>query len=364
MTINLRPGTAARGFTLLEMIVVLAISLTMMILIVPVFQVTTKTVENVERKLAIYEAARNILDIVEAELRFAVVNERGEGFSIKSHDYTDLDKFTDPTNIAPPTARYARTSRRESDSVQYTKLQAGGFRFANNLLMLGSQAFPLAYPESFLNTPELWKCNLHSTLSYGDINRTGADQTQPTRADQLADVGKITIAMVASVHYSEYLSSGDNVNYLDAPYNDLSPGNEIKTAGSTREDAGAEFVLTGSDDLQQTRYRNFSGIRAMDLDIAFWNGATRQFVDVPDKSAIYFSPPPKAIRLSITVCDVRKRGAITLQRVVDLSVGHNHCSDAEVDLNNATDIRLNLHPAPYNKRIKLGPGTQNEATKL
>ena len=52
-----------RGFTLLEMMTVLAISLGLMLIIVPVFTVSTRVVERVERKLAVYESARGILDM-------------------------------------------------------------------------------------------------------------------------------------------------------------------------------------------------------------------------------------------------------------------------------------------------------------
>ena len=43
-----------RGFTLLEMMVVVTISLLLMVLVVPIFQICTRTVRTVERKLALY----------------------------------------------------------------------------------------------------------------------------------------------------------------------------------------------------------------------------------------------------------------------------------------------------------------------
>ncbi|HYF51762.1 MAG TPA: prepilin-type N-terminal cleavage/methylation domain-containing protein, partial [Planctomycetota bacterium] len=109
--------TQPRGFTLLEMMIVLSITLLMMVLIVPIFQVSTRTVQRVEQKLKTYEAARMILDLLEGEIMQAVTaNERGEIFSIKNFDFKDNDKFTPDFD---PAKRYSLSSRRESDMALY-----------------------------------------------------------------------------------------------------------------------------------------------------------------------------------------------------------------------------------------------------
>jgi prepilin-type N-terminal cleavage/methylation domain-containing protein len=83
-----------RGFTLLEMMTVLAIALILMMMMVEVFKVSTHTVQIVERKLAVYEAARGLLDEVEDNVRRTGYNERGELFAIKSMSFTDNDPVT------------------------------------------------------------------------------------------------------------------------------------------------------------------------------------------------------------------------------------------------------------------------------
>src|SRR5476649_1096975 len=92
----LRNSLTARAFTLVEMMVVLTVSLLLMTMIVPIFRLSTKTVQVVERKLAVYESARNVLDLVESELQLAISNEKGEHFSIKHVSWIDTDTFTPP----------------------------------------------------------------------------------------------------------------------------------------------------------------------------------------------------------------------------------------------------------------------------
>src|SRR4051812_30704745 len=105
------------------MMVVATIGLSMTVCIALIFKVSTKTVQNVERKLAVYEAARNILDIVHQQMLTALSNERGEQFSIKSAYYIDNDPFT-PEN-ADSTARYGTTSRREADALNFRVINSG-----------------------------------------------------------------------------------------------------------------------------------------------------------------------------------------------------------------------------------------------
>lgn len=115
------------GFTIIEMMVVLAICVSLMLLIVPIFRVSTGTVRNVEEKLAAYEAARNILDVMEQEIKQSMMNERGEHFSIKSVPYKDTDPFTpDQTGSAATmdTTKYTY-SRREACTLNLMRPQPG-----------------------------------------------------------------------------------------------------------------------------------------------------------------------------------------------------------------------------------------------
>ncbi len=381
-----------RGFTMLEMMVVVTISLSLMVLLVPVFQITTRTVQTVERKLAVYEAARNILDILESELFLTTFNERGEHLSIKNYTYTDTDSFTDSTNTAPVTARFGRSSRREADSIHYVKLQAGGFRFAKNLLFNGSMAFPLAYPEGNYTTPEAWNCTLHSTLIYPELDRgDGANSSLcPDRPTQLANVNQVAVAMVSTSLTGEHYGGsygptftiaptwmppnaggGSCADHADAVYNALAPGNEVRRApGWTAEDVAQETLGMTGFDMQWSRLRTFGGVRLMDLEIAYWDADARQFVGsepdgagavpFPDKKAVYFSPPPRALKITITVCDPLKRTSITLSRVVQIPAGMGRCGVGQIDLGANSNIRLDGDPTPYNKTIDIGPGKLND----
>ena len=357
----------ASAFTLVELMVVLTISLLLMILIVPIFNVTTNTVRIVERKLALHEAARNIFDIMETEIRVASVNERGEHFSIKSYHYTDADPAL-PKRTTAITEKYGLSKRREADAIHYLKLQGGGFRYAQNLLAPGSQAFALAYPEIYYQTPEAWRCRLSSSLIYPDVNLdTGGWYDVFTRNPQLADLLKINLSMCANSTMNEHEFVGDTMWQWDPQWDMFAPGNEVKRSSSSPEDStvsvgkpGGETVGMGGEDLRYIRMRTFGGICVMDVDIAYWDASAKKFLDVPDKSAIYFSPPPRAIRLTITVTELKKRGTLTMCRVVQIPVGNGACaagSDLNLDQINlaVTDnTRLDLDPTPYNRRKMIG----------
>src|SRR6185295_897293 len=103
----------------------------------------TRTVKAVELKLSLYESARNILDGMEIEIRQAVLNERGEHFSIKTWVEEDSDPFTrdeDGNSATPDTKRYYY-SRREGDVIDYLKPPSAAYRFAMNLMRPGSMAY-------------------------------------------------------------------------------------------------------------------------------------------------------------------------------------------------------------------------------
>lgn len=340
-----------RGFTLLEMMVVVTISLLLMMLVVPIFQVCTRTVRTVERKLALYEAARNILDLLEFEVRLVAQNERGEHFSIKSIYFDDTDPnpaVSPPGNTKPGVAdvdkRAYRQSRREADVVSFARHQGGAFRYATNLVKVGSMAFPLAYPEELNRTPEAWKASLRSTLAYPRGYVVGSDDSVgyiPSRGDSLANTRLIEVEEVAHPINPMYNSQGNSFDFVDHCYDTFAAGNEVKLSGATSvppmpairpgttcEDAArvTEGFAYSSDDAFSTVRRSIGGINLMDLDISYWDSATGsatrfQFQDPPDNCAVYFWPTPKAVRITITVCDAEKRGSLTLCRLVYLPVG-------------------------------------------
>jgi len=303
----MRNRTLKRGFTLIELMITIALALSMVALIVPIFQISTKTVTAVERRLTIYAATRNILDILDAELRLATINERGEHFSIKKFAYMDADPFTPAGN------NKFFESRREADAVNYMNMNPGAYRWqANSTTRLpGSYAFPLAYGEIDSFNPEGWQVSMRSTLAYQQCQEYET-WTLPSRATQLADVGEIASS---SIFYSTNAlwtntNNTPRINmHLDRYPNQNAPGNEIRVGRPFNTNVG------------QQNMRRIEGIRLMDFDIAYWDDTAQQFLNVPDSRVVYFAPPPKAMRVTVTVCDYQKQGQVTLSRVVWLPVG-------------------------------------------
>ncbi|MCW8131912.1 MAG: prepilin-type N-terminal cleavage/methylation domain-containing protein [Planctomycetota bacterium] len=322
----------ARGFTLMEMMIVVSISLAMMVLIVPIFRTSTNAVKQVERKLALYEAARNILDILESEIKLASVNERGGHFSITSVAWEDDDAST-PAGVTAPgpldTGRLGyRQSRREADQLGYVKLDPGGFSVAYKSKLLpfpGSKAFPLAYPTRTNDYPEAWRGALRTSLLYqtirewysSDFEFSEATGERWNRSEQLADVSTIEASFVyyAMTHEWKYWNNGSwntTRHYTEVP-DMLGPGMEIHNAPYYSGDQGGQWM------------RRIQGIKVVDLDFAYWdetqNSGNGKFMNPTDTSAIYFWPAPKALRVTITAMDREKRGMITLCRVVQIPVG-------------------------------------------
>ena len=358
-----RASRCAPGFTVVEMLVVLALSLALMTLIVPIFQIATRTVKGVERRLALYEAARNILDLLEYEIAMAAVNERGEHFSLKSWTAQDADPCTrdqDGSPATPDTLPYLY-SRREGDALAYVKLQAGAFRYAGNLLQPGSMAFALAYPEIAQSAPEAWKCSTRSTwiypYKYSDAGAGFFDGTL-SRARQTANVSLAEIEIIAHGLTNQHGGIGADLAQADPIPLTLAPGFEIKLSdpgynpsnSDGREDPREVVMQMWHKDLKATKRRKLGGIRAMDFDVAYWDDAARKFVDPPDGTALYFWPPPKALRVTVTVCDAERRGQLTLTRIVQLCAGIGDGQAA-----NTLDTQgLDADPQPFNRTKQLG----------
>lgn len=304
-----------KGFTLLEMMVVVAISLSMMVLIVPIFHVVTKSVQSVERKLTLYESARNVLDIMDSEIHQCTVNERGGHFSLKRLAWQDLDSFT------PPGLKAFSESRRQADSIQYLVRQPGGISgSAGKPLFPGSHAFPLVYPENTANqAAEAWKATLRSTLAYQTLGDGLEYESRPGRPMQLEDVSLIESSMIFVAVGSGWSrtkqADGYHVRLTDQTFDTAAPGKEIKLAPPFDQNT------TNPNNVSRQRQRRIDGIYLMDLDIAYWCQANGRFEYLPDDSVVYFSRPPKAVRATITVCDRLKRGRVTLSRIIHIPVG-------------------------------------------
>ena len=321
-----------RGFTLVEMMVVLTVSLLLMTMIVPIFRVTTRTVQTVERKLAVYEAARNIIEIIESDVQLAMTNERGEHFSLKHVSWLDTDPFT-PVSPSPAldpgvsdTNNLAfHQSRRFTDALDYIRVEGNGVR-GGPTQFPGGKAFPMAYPDHNLAYPEVWKCSLRSTLLYqhpiayaASDYQTDAVGQRWNRNEQVADVSQIEAAIVFYAAFDQpkwYAGTLNYAQHYDQVPQFMGPGREIRVPIS----------LDAVGDQGGVVQRRLGGLKLMDLQISYWDdspsaGGGKQFKDLPDNTVVYFWPAPKAIRITITVCDSEKRDQVTLCRVVQIPLG-------------------------------------------
>lgn len=372
-----------RGFTLAEMMIVLVIALILMTMSVPVFKVSTQTVQKIEQKLALYEAARNLLDFMEAETRLAACNERGGHWSLKSIAYPDNDPFTAPSTTLPAApnagdlqnAEY-RLSRRASDVLDYCLIDPSGARDLDSGFMPfgGSKLYPLAYPGTYTASnggnvgsvpgfyPDSWRASLRTSLSYQscldhDTQYSAVTSNRYSRDEQLNDVSLIesefifrSIGSQVEVNaQSTAAPAGYYYRYYDEIPDALGPGKETRVPPSPKDG----FVCIQNE-------RKITGIRLMDLSIDYWDESQQKFQHAPDGTAIYFWPPPKAIRITITVCDRLKRGILTLSRIVQIPtatgsgvVANTNDSDYYVASATKTSVYnrtklLNALPGVYN----------------
>jgi len=372
------------GFTLMEIMVVVAVALTMMTMIVPIFSVTTRTVGTVERRLIIYQRARNIIDQIENDVWMAGVNERGDTFNIKSVTYLDVDQNRAvspgpdvdpslPNNPLPPDPVAYRMSRRYASAINVMKHQGGGFRWANGLVMPGSQAFPNSYPEFFINTPEAWKVSIRSTLLYHQFTNYWQDLGYNfSRTQQLEDISRIRLEMTNNAVYmrSTYGGGGGNMHY-DQLFHDTEPGYEIKHTGDrweywarcSEDPNRLASGLTSANQYYEVQ-RVSGAISLLDFDVAYWDDASRQFKRPPDGTMVNFAPAPKAVRITVTVADQDKRMLLTLARVIGIANGTGICDDENSSPAFGGTPQLKFQSLPGPVRMDTDPYPYNRAKDL
>jgi hypothetical protein len=177
--------------------------------------------------------------------------------------------------------------------------------------------------------PGAYKASLRSTLAYpkrDDYDASGYIMSGNTprpvgqlRQDMLNDTARIELMnyLVSTNHETIEIFNNALPNWnphltpKDQIHQFFAPGNEPK------------YTVPVTGDVARKNQARMSGIRIMDLDIAYWDEDAKKFRDPPDNSVIYFSPPPKAVRVTITVCDAERRSTVTLCRVIHLAVGSN-----------------------------------------
>ena len=323
-----------RAFTLVEMMVVLTISLLMMSMIVPIFRVTTKTVQIVERKLAVYDAARNILDLIETEISIGVANEKGQHWSIKHTSWMDTDQpFTPPSpspaltpGITDVNSMAFKQSRRYADALDYIRMEGGGM-MGGPRTFPGGKAFPTAYVFAFWDAmqAEAWKASMRTTLLYqsvlewNEFDSTANMSDRWNRPQQLADVSQSELSFVYYPFYDQWVPHNLGNKSYDQVNDFNGPGKEIRAPHWYQGYIGVQIQ------------RRLGQMKIMDLSLSYWDdspaaGGGKQFKDLPDNTIAYFWPPPKAVRVTVTVCDRDKRDILTLCRVVQIPMGTGQAS--------------------------------------
>jgi hypothetical protein len=195
--------------------------------------------------------------------------------------------------------------------------------------------------------PECWRASLRSTLLYqhqvsaGDYETDAtASASRWTRPEQLADVSQIELAFVFLSMGDQYNGpGGGTVTHFDQVPDVLGPGREVRTPN----------YYTGN--FGNMRQRRLGQMKIMDLALSYWDDTVKQFKDLPDNTAVYFWPPPKCIRATITVCDFEKRVTLTLSRVIQipLGTGPGGVNTAALDTAYYTPAAGNNTPAIYNR---------------
>jgi len=309
-----------RGFTLIEMLVSIGIVLMMMALIVPIFQITTRTVTAVERRLAVYEAARMMLDFYQDEIECAIWDCRGNQFGLKHMEFEDTDPFT-PAGTAK---RFAQ-SMRQADCVSYLKAPSYTYYSAYG----SGQSTALVNP-AWYNDVNL--CYMASSLEM---------VKKSNRAPLLADVSTNS----SSGFYYQRQYGPSNGRYFKDP-----PANTITLYSP--KDHPSTTIIPESENEAGDGIDNEAGhggyiptIPLLDFQISYWDDTVHKFMTPPAQTMIYFAPPPKAVRFTITVCDVEKRSTLTLSRIVRV---HTGTGSGFVDTS-STDATL-MAPSPYNRQ--------------
>jgi prepilin-type N-terminal cleavage/methylation domain-containing protein len=287
--------TCSSGFTLVEMMVVLVVSLLLMTMTFSIFHVSTRTVQRVERRLAVYEAARNTIDRYECEIQAAFINEKGEEFCIKACNYMDTDPFT-PAAVPAGSDKKFYQSRREMDAIYYAR-RSPGQRWTISPYS-GGVWQPFAEPD-VATTPDLYRAYIRPNLLYGYLQPPNT--VNGFRDAMLADVSQIT----ADIHLEDRTGT----------YNQ-------DTSGMTEFLPGGERNAPNDPVTFWDWGKTNNGANVMDLDIAYWDDTVHKFLNLPDFTAVYFAPPPMAIRITVTVCDSDKRDQVTLSRVIKIPVGN------------------------------------------
>jgi prepilin-type N-terminal cleavage/methylation domain-containing protein len=324
------------GFTLIELMVVLLITLIIMGMLTSFFVTTTKVVSVVELKLRLNEQARGILDTLEEQIINACANERGGQFAVKGLSFTDGD-----SNLKVSPDNNATASKRKVDALHFVqtapiKAVMKGYPYS------GGYPFPL-YSSWVSNSSAAHEygmvvlfANIHYALRPDGEPNTGFHPTNESdaaikNAAIKNDVSRLSYSILKRelnnnprTNYTRVLTDPDGAggNYHipgDVVPHRLEPGYELGAAQLNLNMGGTstKLAITTFQFSETTRdIFDFDDVHLMDLSIAVWDETDRKFYRVNDLCAVYFAPIPKAILISITVCDLNKKGRVSFSRII------------------------------------------------
>jgi prepilin-type N-terminal cleavage/methylation domain-containing protein len=322
--------SVGKGFTIIELMVVLVITLIIMGMLTTIFVTTTKVVNVVELKLRVNEQARGILDTFEEQLMNASANERGGNFVVKGAKFTDGDPSVKVSNNAITTA-----STRYADTLNFAQTADVGRVAISNYPLKGGYPFPFyktsiaisGHQEFALNG---FLSNIH--YAFSGANSTGSARIQSSfygvqlATDQTTinnDISRITYELnkktikrrvVSQVDRSVVDGGGAYYTVPNSSPHSLEPGFELRGIYSgTVATQGTGSGLGYNNSMQD--------VHVLDFAVSVWDETDRKFHRIPHLHAVYFAPIPKAVLVTITVCDIHKKGRASYSRIMHPRTG-------------------------------------------
>jgi len=316
-----RRGSGEGGFTMVELLVAVSLSVLLVGIVTMAFQVASSTIKTVQRKLDIYEAARGTLQDLAMALKPSAISERGECFIIKSVAWQDTDDANpnvdnttplDPDGmlggeIFPEESAVSASntldkgkyfySRRECDCLAFYQSTAWGGESTGNLPYVGLTPYQGGLKLEYYG---------HSALFKGPSDH----------AEQLANPQRMMIRSYGAYPAASY--SGTKTGLPD-PFDYTY---RFRQWEEFEMRPGREYTGPGQDYLKwRARERPRGDLPTMDFNVSFWHDGMNRFVDPPDYTMIALAPMPRAIKVSLTIWDFEGRAYETFSRIMWLPSG-------------------------------------------
>jgi len=304
---------ADEGFTMVELLVAVSLSVLLVCVLTMAFQVATSTVETVQRKLDIYEAARGVLQVMAMAIQPAALNQRGEYFIVKSVAYEDNDDRTpaddewafmqlvarrDIPDGPPMDVTKYDFSRRECDCLAYVQSTIGRSDG-------GGATMPYAAHSPYSSGYKLERF-AHSALFRDQVNLGRA-------MEDVVSLEVLPYGYYFNMPYETLYGADINGDGKEEPYT-----YQYYECEEFEMRPGRDYTGT-SVNARQGRGR--ANVRTMDFNVSFWHEGLSSFIDPPDYTVVALSPMPKAIKLTVNIWDYDGRDHETFSRIVWLPGG-------------------------------------------